>query len=254
MSSIGLQLYSIKERAEADLLGTLAHVATAGYDGVEFAGYYDVAPAAIRARLGECGLAAAGAHVSLAQLETELERQIELALGIGCPAIGCPGFWDVEYNLETFMRVSDVFNRAGERCAAAGLAFYYHVHGHEFVDVRDDDGDGRSGMDVMLAQMDPALVMLQPDTYWVAKAGVDPAAFVREHADRCLSLHLKDAGSVDDWRDTEVGAGVIDMAGVIAAAPAVEWLIVEQEAFDMPPEESIAISAANARKLIEQQK
>ena len=42
MSKIGLQLYSLKERCAENLIGTLADVAKAGYDGVEFAGYFGV--------------------------------------------------------------------------------------------------------------------------------------------------------------------------------------------------------------------
>ena len=38
---IGLQLYSVRHDCERDLPGTLKAVAKMGYDGVDFAGYYD---------------------------------------------------------------------------------------------------------------------------------------------------------------------------------------------------------------------
>ncbi|MCB9137154.1 MAG: sugar phosphate isomerase/epimerase [Caldilineaceae bacterium] len=245
MSSIALQLYSIRDIAAADLPGTLARLAEIGYDGVEFAGYYDVDPAEIRRTLDAQNLGVAGAHVGFQLLEDDLDRQIELAQAVGCPAIGCPGLWNVEYNLATFERMAALFNHAGARCQDEGLGFFYHIHGFEFVDV---DGK-RTGMDVLLEQMDPQLVTLEPDTHWVARAGVDPVAFVRENAARCSRLHLKDAADKNDWNDTEVGAGVIDMAGVVAAAPNAEWWVVEQEGFDRPPMESVAMSLENLRKL-----
>ena len=34
---IGLQVYSVRQDAEADLAGTLAKIAKMGYDGVDFA-------------------------------------------------------------------------------------------------------------------------------------------------------------------------------------------------------------------------
>ena len=245
MTSIGLQLYSIRDIAAADLSGTLTRVAETGYDGVEFAGTYGVDAATVRQGLADAGLAAAGAHVSVPLLEESLAEQIELALALGCPAIGCPGFWNVDYTLPTFERMAQLFNQAGAACADAGIGFYYHIHGHEFVEV----APGQSGMDVLLTQTDPALVTLQPDVYWVARAGVDPVAFVHEHAARCSSLHLKDAADTVDWRDTEVGDGIIDTAGAAAAAPNVSWWIVEQEAFEMDPMASIAVSLKNLRAL-----
>ncbi len=247
MAQIGLQLYSIREQAAADLPGTLARVAEIGYDGVEFAGYYGVAPAEVRKTLEATGLAVAGAHVGFELLEDDLAHQIDLAAAVGCPAIGCPGIWNVAYDLATFERMAATFNRAAVACHAAGLGFFYHIHGFEFVEV----APGQTGMDILLAQMDPVLVTLEPDTHWVARAGVDPVTFVGQHHARCSHLHLKDAGDTENWRDTEVGAGIIDMAGVVAAAPEVGWWVVEQEAFDMPEMESIAVSLANLRALAE---
>jgi len=38
---VALQLYSVREACSRDLPGTLEAVAEMGYEGVEFAGYYD---------------------------------------------------------------------------------------------------------------------------------------------------------------------------------------------------------------------
>ena len=45
---IALQLYSVREDAEKDLFGVLKQVASFGYDGVEFAGYYGHSAADIK--------------------------------------------------------------------------------------------------------------------------------------------------------------------------------------------------------------
>jgi sugar phosphate isomerase/epimerase len=39
---IGLQLYTLRDDMARDMEGTLRHVAKLGYEGVEFAGYYDM--------------------------------------------------------------------------------------------------------------------------------------------------------------------------------------------------------------------
>jgi sugar phosphate isomerase/epimerase len=244
MAAIGLQLYSIKEETERDFFGTLRRVGEIGYDGVEFAGYFGATAADLKALLAEINLLACGSHVGTGILRDDLDNAIRYAVDIDCPALICPGF-RVEGE-HTFHEIAALFNRAGEACKVAGLRFLYHLHGHEFVQYGD-----RTGMDILLAETDPTLVGLEPDVFWVEHAGVSAVAFIRQHGDRCPYIHMKDARDRIDWHDTEVGAGVLDMAGIIQAARpfAVEWYVVEQEAFDIPQMDSIAISLQNLRRL-----
>lgn len=247
MFPITLQLYTIREDTAADFFGTLGRVAEIGYDGVEFAGYYDTPAAELKRRLDDLNLRVAGTHLVVDVLRSALDEHIEYAATIGCPAIICPGFWGVDYNEATFRAMSALFNQCAERCAASGVQFGYHVHGHEFVDL-----GGKTGMDLMFEETSD-LVKYELDTHWVERAGVDSLAFFNAHRPRITHLHLKDAIDRENWRDTEVGAGVIDMRGLIAAAAdhsQVEWLVVEQEAFDMPRMDSIAISLRNIRAMM----
>jgi len=39
-------------------------------------------------------------------------------------------------------------------------------------------------MDVLLKHLDPKLIRLEVDAFWVSMAGVDAAEFIREHTDR----------------------------------------------------------------------
>ena len=48
---IGLQLYSVRHDCQKDLPGTVEAVAKMGYQGVEFAGYYDYSAKDIRKML-----------------------------------------------------------------------------------------------------------------------------------------------------------------------------------------------------------
>ena len=247
MAKIGLQLYTIREEAQKDFFGTLRRVAEMGYDGVEFAGYYDTPARELRATLDDLGLEAAGTHIGVDRLEKSLPAEIAYARAINCPAIVCPGFWGVDYSdINTFIRMGQLFDRVGASCRAEGLRFLYHVHGHEFVTF-----DGQYGLDVMLARIDPAHMTLEPDTYWIEKAGLDALAFFQTYGERCAYIHCKDMKDRQSWRDTEVGAGALDFPAILRQGQrlGITWYIVEQEAFDRPMMESVAISLKNLRAL-----
>ena len=193
------------------------------------------------------GIQGIGAHFGAEILETQLDETIAAAITLGLPTIACPGFWGVDYqDPGTFQGFAALFNRVGAGCKTAGIQFLYHIHGHEFVDL-----GGKTGMDILFAETDPELVAYQPDTFWVQKAGLDPAEFIRRHAARIRQLHLKDSKN-DTWTDTEIGSGIVKIRETIQAAKnaPVEWFIVEQEAFEMPIYESISTSLKNLRSMV----
>ena len=64
---VALQLYSIRTDMEKDVLSTLKAVKEMGYDGVELAGFYGIAPAQMKAYLDEVGLIPVSAHVPMGQ-------------------------------------------------------------------------------------------------------------------------------------------------------------------------------------------
>ena len=65
---IGVQLYSVRDTAPKDVAGTLAGVKKLGYDGVEFAGYYNNDAKTMRKLLDDNGLRCCGSHVALPTL------------------------------------------------------------------------------------------------------------------------------------------------------------------------------------------
>src|SRR6266478_2273006 len=60
---VGLQLYTVRDLMKKDFEGTIAKVAQIGYKEVEFAGYYDRSPQAVRAILEKSGLTSPSSHV-----------------------------------------------------------------------------------------------------------------------------------------------------------------------------------------------
>src|SRR6266496_4304336 len=55
LEKVGLQLYTVRDKMKEDFEATLARVAEIGYKEVEFAGYFDHAPADVRAILAPLG-------------------------------------------------------------------------------------------------------------------------------------------------------------------------------------------------------
>ena len=62
IDKIGLELYTVRNLMKDDVDGTLAKVAAVGYREVEFAGYFNHAPADIRAMIDRRGLTSPAAH------------------------------------------------------------------------------------------------------------------------------------------------------------------------------------------------
>src|SRR5690554_8125760 len=90
MERIGLQLWSVKDACSEDFIGTLKKLSEIGYDGVEFAGFYDTPAKELKKALDEYGLKACGSHTSVSLLKDDLENVIEYNKIIGNEYIICP--------------------------------------------------------------------------------------------------------------------------------------------------------------------
>lgn len=210
---LGLQLYTARHEMARDLSGTLARVASIGYDEVEFAGYFGYAPAALRSALRAAGISAPSAHIGMPELEGAWQRTIDDAAAIGHDYLVFAWVPEAHRTVDGYKRLSERFNRAGETALASGLHFGYHNYTYDFTRAGDD-----FLYDVMLAETDPRYVTMQMDVYWLVDAGADPLTYLTRHRGRYSSLHLKDVTT--DGRMTDVGSGTIDWPRLIPAARA----------------------------------
>jgi sugar phosphate isomerase/epimerase len=212
LDRIGLQLYTVRAAMAKDVAGTLARVAEIGYREVEFAGYFDRAPAAVKAALASAGLAAPAAHVGYETLGDGWDGVLDAAKTIGHAHVLVA--WiprEARSDLDGWKRVAERFNRAGERAHVAGLRFAYHNHDFEFTAV-----DGQTPYDVLLGATDPALVGFEMDLYWTVKGGRDPLAYFAAHPGRFELVHVKDSAGPPDHRMVDLGRGRIDFAAIFA--------------------------------------
>jgi len=90
------------------------------------------------------------------------------------------------------------------------------------------------------------------DTGNMAAQGGDPVRAIHELGARILHVHLKDVAEVGSHDCVAIGAGIIDLPGVLAALHSVGydgWLSIEIETADHDPTEEIIASAATIRQL-----
>ncbi len=166
LDRIGLQLYTVRHEMEKDVDATIAKVAAAGYQEVEFAGYFGKSPADVKALLDHHGLTAPSAHMpSLAP--DQWRASLDAAKAIGHHYVVVPFIpAEARKTLDGFKRVAQDFNRVAAQAHDAGLQFAYHNHDFEFVPM-----EGRLPYDVLLEATDPKLVQLEIDLYWITKGG-----------------------------------------------------------------------------------
>jgi sugar phosphate isomerase/epimerase len=248
---VGLQLWTIRHLVKEDFFEAIRKVKEIGYDGIEFqTGFMDVAaPEAMKQALDEIGIELAGAVVTWNELLEKVDEIVHYCHVVETPSLTLAGIFHKPGTIEEWREIAGKLNEFGKKCNDLGYRFLYHVHGHEFKPI-----DGIVPMDAMIEVFDPECVQLEVDVYWVEWGGMDAVEFLKKYGHISPFIHMKDTAdksAPERFHDVEVGTGVIDVEGVarIALANNAEWFIVEQEAFDMDPLDSIKISLKNTRKL-----
>jgi sugar phosphate isomerase/epimerase len=238
--NIGLQMYTLREETAQDFVGTLRKVAEIGYQGVEFAGYGGMTADKLAALLQELNLKAIASHVSLAQLSTHLEEEIDFNLAIGSRYIICPYIAEEDRKEETqWLSIFTQLEAIGRKCFERGIGFAYHNHDFELL----QKVKGALVLDAMMQAIPKDALLMELDSCWVYHAGQNPKAYIAQYAGRLPLLHLKDMRKLADGGalTVELGQGEVDLTSIIEASghAGVEWLIVEQDKCSNPPLESI---------------
>lgn len=250
MVKMGLQLYSIKEEIEKDFLGTVEKVADMGYDGVQFAGFYETPAAQVKELLQRKHITSAGAHVPFDQLQgANLDRTFSYHQAIGNDLLICPYYPKEELQTkDDFIRLAESLNEIGQKCRENGFLFAYHNHDFEFKKF-----NGKTGFEMLFDYTREEYVKLELDCYWAVYAGFDPRKIMDKYENRVISLHIKDIKVENNQKvSTEIGAGELDITGIIdkAVSHNVQWFIVEQEHFERDMLESTMWNARTLRSLI----
>jgi sugar phosphate isomerase/epimerase len=227
---IGLQLYTVRDLMKNDFEGTIAKVAQIGYKEVEFAGYYDRSPQAVRAILEKNSLTSPSTHVGYDIVEEKWSETLDAAHAIGHAFVVCP--WIDAKQRKTpdgWKRAAELFNRAGESAQKAGIQFAYHNHAFEFEP--SETLGGKMPYDFLLQNTDPKLVKMEMDLCWITVGAQDPVKYFNRYPGRFPLVHVKDwttkgpsgndyggatGASKKPGHMTDVGQGEIDFKRIFA--------------------------------------
>lgn len=250
MGNIGLQLYSVREAAEKDLLGTIQQVAEMGYSAAQFAGFSGHTAKLVKSKMDEVGIKAAGAHVQIDQLEKNLDETLKYHDTIGNNLIIVPFLPEsMRTTVDDFKRTADLLNKIGKKVHAAGFSLGYHNHNFEF-----NTFDEKTGFDILYENTDADHLKMELDCFWAAYSGYNPLEIIDKYADRCVSLHIKDMIVEGDTHiSTELGKGSLPLADYMKKGKEVgaDWFVVEQEHYAKDPLDCAAENAKEIRRLAE---
>jgi sugar phosphate isomerase/epimerase len=244
---LGVQLYSVRHEATADLPGTLSRLADMGFEGVEFAEYFGRSSAQLRALLDERGLRCCGSHIYIRDLlGDEFDRTVEFNRTLGNPYLIFR--WieeDRRDSRASFMRTVELFNGISERLEPHGMRVGYHNHDYIFRTF-----DGETLWDVLARNTRPEFI-LQLDTGHAAGFGKDPVELLRRHPGRHASMHIKPHSRARPA--AFIGDDEIPWPEVVRLAETmggIEWYILEYEVEGVPPLQALDASLAHFRGLV----
>ncbi len=246
---IGLELYSVRNDLQKDLMGTVRKVAKLGYQCVEFySPYYEWTvdyTKRVRAELDGLGIHCYSTHNDPVSFTPGgVNKAMELNRILGSRYIVMASAGEVS-GADGWKRVAETLNTANETMKAHGLHAGYHNHDPEWRPVGD-----QKPIEILAANTDPS-IMLQLDVGTCLEAGADPVAWVKKNPGRIRSLHLKD-WSPEKQYAVLFGEGVAPWKELLRAAETeggAEFFLIEQEGSRYPELETAKLCLEGFRKL-----
>jgi sugar phosphate isomerase/epimerase len=231
----GVQLYTVRDLLQRDPRGTLAKLHEIGIvegelyglNGAENASLFGLTTKELKRAFAANGIKVPMSHVGGALTNTAAIAEIAHSLGLDTLVVALPNEFAAQRDGRFTMvpaesraqldRLAEKLNQAGREYRTHGLAFGYHNHWVEFVEV-----EGVLPYDYLMSHTDPDLVKIELDLGWLAYAGMDPVQYLTRYAGRTIACHLKDfdpkiATDVPQRKLVPAGAGTIDFAAVLAA-------------------------------------
>lgn len=230
-----------------NLTGAITDISSVGYKGIQLranAVKLIPDPAALKAELtranlnftalssGDIALDPADEAANLAMHE-EHAKYLTAAGGNYLQLLGTFRT-DGKFTEDEYIRTGKLLTEIGKRAADQGVQIGFHNHMGSIAQSPEQ-------LAKILDAADPRYVKLLLDVAHYKQGGGDPAAAVRQYADRLLFVHFKDVKPADTssgYEFVELGQGTVDLPAVVAALRAIhfhDWAIVE---FDREPKGS----------------
>jgi sugar phosphate isomerase/epimerase len=242
---IGLQLYSVRQACQKDLPRVLRAVAKMGYQGVEFAGYYERGAKELRKMLDDNGLKCCGTHTGLDTLTRDaLKGTVEFNKILGNRYLIAPGLpRNRTSSVRALKETAKLFSDLAEKVKAQKMRVGYHAHGGDFRKFGD-----QTAWDIIFSNSSPDVVM-QLDIGNCISGGGDPIAVLKKFPGRSATIHLKEHGGKPE---AVVGEGDVDWEKVFRLCETTggtRWYIVEHERGAGSPMDNVRRCIQNLRKM-----
>lgn len=260
LTHLGLQLWSVRDDMQKDPIGTVQALTRMGYREVEGYGYeagkiFGIPLKEFVQRLTDNGIAMPAIHhgVGLSDfgadartLSDGAKKRLDDLAANGLHYVVCPSLSREDRGQPA--RVAALFQVAGEYARQAGMRFGYHNHDFEF---KEKGPDGRLLYEWLLQDVDPALMTLEMDLYWVAFAGSDPLDWIRRFPGRFELCHVKDMAKTARRETVEVGDGSIDFHGIFQQRQQAgfQYFIIELEHYVTTPLQGVQHARENLLKM-----
>jgi len=243
---VGVQLYCFRRELAEDFTGTISAVAEMGYQGVEFADYFDRSAAELRKILDDNGLKACGTHIYLDDmLGDNLSNTVEFNQTLGNKNLIVRWLGEEMVNTpEAFQHTIDLFNQAVENVKPYGMRVGFHNHDAIF---RKYDGELLWNI---LADETPPEMILQVDTGNASNTGVDPIALLERNQGRSVTIHIKPYSAGNP--DAMIGEDDLDWQRILRICETTggtEWYIIEYEREGFDPLEALRVNLENFQQL-----
>ncbi len=237
---VGLQLYSVRGPLGKDVEGVIAKVAEMGYEGVEFAGYYNKDADEWKKLLDKNGLVCCGSHVRGHELqEKNLEKTVAFHKTLGNKYLIKPGGIGGKTK-ESWLEAAKQYNEIAAALEPHGMYTGYHNHAHEFKPM-----DGSCAWEIFFKNTGDR-VCQQLDTGNCMGGGGDPLEYLKMFPGRTRTVHLKEHGGPGD-----VGKGKCPWKEIFRLCETVagtQWYIIEQERYSQRQPLEAAKQAADFMK------
>ncbi|MFC7677661.1 sugar phosphate isomerase/epimerase family protein [Paenibacillus sp. GCM10028914] len=243
---VALQLYTLRDYDQEDFAAKLRKVSEAGYDGVEFAGFANIAAEEMKVMLEKANLKAMGSHTPIDELLGNLDEVITYNQVIGSSYIVIP-YYKIE-SMEDVHSLIAIVKEIGPKIKASGMDLLYHNHYHEFV---NEFGD-QPILEMLREATTEEEFNFEVDMFWTTHANREPVEVMNSFGSRCKTVHVKDMVNKEDKEMTEVGTGLLDLEGIIkkAKSSGYEWVVVEQDRIKIDGYDSVKISLDNVRAML----
>ena len=176
-SEIAAQLYTVREhlKTPADIAASLRKIRKLGFESVQVSGVGPIEPVELKKILDGEGLTCCATHEGGEMIVNRPGEVIAKLNALGCRHTAYPYPHSKPQTAADYTALAQALTKSGRELAAAGITLSYHNHAIEFTRL----DDGRLGLEIIYAESDPKALQGEPDTYWVAAGGQDPAAWCR---------------------------------------------------------------------------